>query len=90
MSENHHIPLPPETPAYNCAVCGAVSLNPENICKLQGVGTKADWCGSKGSMPPKYCHNRTHVHRHQCGNCGQTAINAKLLCEPAELAIPEG
>ncbi len=90
MNEIKHIPLPQDTPAYNCAECGAVSLNPHNICKLQGVGTKEDWCGSKGSMPPKYCKNRVNVDRHQCRNCGQTAINAQLLCEPVRLDISTG
>jgi hypothetical protein len=88
MNVNHHIPLPPEIPAYNCAVCGAATLNPETICELQGLGTRADWCGSKGAMPPKYCRNRSRVDRHQCVHCGQTALNAQLLCEPVKFAIP--
>ncbi len=88
MSEPNNTPMPPETHAYICAECGVVSLDPENICKVQGAGTKADWCGVKGTMPPKYCHNRTHVERYQCRNCGQTAINSRLLCEPEKLDIP--
>ena len=87
MNESNHIPLPKDTHAYICAQCGAVALDPENICEVQGTGTKADWCGGKGGMPPKYCHNRTHVERYQCRNCGQTAINARLLCEPEKLDI---
>ena len=88
MSETRHTPLPKDTPAYICAECGVVALDPGSICKVQGTGTKADWCGTKGSMPPKYCRNRTNVERHQCRNCGQTAINARLLCEPSKLGIP--
>jgi hypothetical protein len=90
MKAKHHIPVPKDTRACICAQCGAVALDPGNICKVQGAGTKADWCGTKGTMPPKYCQNRTHVDRYQCQNCGQTAINAKLLCEPVKLDIPGG
>ena len=87
MKEPNHIPLPQDTHAYICAECGVVALDPENICKVQGAGTKADWCGVKGAMPPKTCQNRTHVERYQCQNCGQTAINSRLLCEPEKLDI---
>ena len=89
MNETNHIPVPKDTRAYICADCGAVALDPGNLCNVQGTGTKADWCGVKGSMPPKHCQNRTHVDRHQCRNCGQTAINARLLCEPVKLDIPK-
>jgi hypothetical protein len=88
MNETKHIPLPKDTRAYICAECGVVALAPESICKVQGTGTKADWCGSKGSMPPKYCRNHKNVERHQCRNCGKTAINARLLCEPSKLDLP--
>ena len=90
MNEQNHIPLPKDTPAHNCAECGAVSLDPENICKVQGLGTKVDWCGGSGSMPPKHCKNRINIDRHQCRNCGQTAINAQLLCEPVKLDMVTG
>ncbi len=88
MNETKHIPVPKDTRAYICAQCGVVALDASNICEVQGTGTKADWCGGKGSMPPKYCRNRTNVDRHQCQNCGQTAINDKLLCNPVKLDIP--
>ena len=87
MNELQHIPVPKDTHAHICAQCGAASLDPGNICKVQGAGTKMDWCGGQGSMPPKHCQNRLHVDRHHCRNCGQTAINAKLLCEPVKLQI---
>ena len=87
MNELAHIPVPKDTRAYICANCGAVALDAGNICKVQGAGTKSDWCGGSGSLPPKHCQNRTNVERHQCRSCGQTAINAKLLCDPAELVV---
>jgi len=31
-----HISLPKETKAFICANCGAVSLSPNDICKVQG------------------------------------------------------
>jgi predicted RNA-binding Zn-ribbon protein involved in translation (DUF1610 family) len=87
MAEKTHIPVPKDTPAYMCANCGAVALDPKNICKVQGLGRKTDWCGVKGAMPPKSCHTKEHTDRWQCRNCGQTAVNRDLLCEPVRLAM---
>jgi predicted RNA-binding Zn-ribbon protein involved in translation (DUF1610 family) len=88
MTSKNHATVPKDTRAYICAECGVVALAAEHICNVQGTGTKADWCGVKGVMPPKHCQNRTNVDRHQCRNCGQTAISAELLCEPLKLEIP--
>jgi len=83
-----HIPLPRETKAFFCANCGAVSLSPNNICKVQGQGTKADWCGTKSIKPPSFCHNKKNTIRYQCRNCGQVAVHPELLCEPEKLPEP--
>jgi len=85
MAEKKHIPVPKDTPAYICANCGAVALDPNNICKTQGMGRKMDWCGVKGSMSPKSCHTKKHTERWQCRNCGQTSVNKDLLCKPGPL-----
>jgi predicted RNA-binding Zn-ribbon protein involved in translation (DUF1610 family) len=87
MADKKHIPVPKDTKAYICANCGAVSLDANNICKVQGMGKKADWCGVKGSKPPKNCHTKEHTERWQCRNCGQTSVNPALLCEPEKLEI---
>ncbi len=84
-----HVPLPKETPAFICANCGAVSLDREGICKVQGKGKKADWCGTRDPRPPKACHNRKHNHRWICDNCGKVSVNRELLCEPREMK-PQG
>jgi predicted RNA-binding Zn-ribbon protein involved in translation (DUF1610 family) len=85
MTQRQHVPVSKETPAYTCANCGALALDPNNICKVQGLGKKKDWCGIKGSLPPKSCHTHTHNDRWQCVKCGQTAVNPDLLCEPTKL-----
>ena len=87
MSDKKHIPVPKNTKAFICANCGAVSLDANNICKVQGMGMKSDWCGVKGSKPPKSCHTKDHTERWQCRNCGQTAVNPLLLCEPEKMEI---
>lgn len=89
MSEKKHVPVPKETPAFICANCGAVALDPANVCKVMGVGKKADWCGTRGIKPPAYCHNEVHNDRWQCQNCGQIAVNPELLCEPGKLERSE-
>ncbi|MBI4826245.1 MAG: hypothetical protein HY807_07465 [Nitrospirae bacterium] len=91
MSEEKkvHVPLPKETRAFVCANCGAVALDQNNICKVQGMVKKADWCGSAGVAPPSYCHNKVHTDRYQCKKCGKVAINSELLCEPQKLEIPK-
>lgn len=85
MANTNHIPAPKDTKAFICADCGAVSLDANNICNVQGKGKKGDWCGVKGSPPPKTCHTKEHTDRWQCENCGQTAVNPTLLCEPVKL-----
>jgi predicted RNA-binding Zn-ribbon protein involved in translation (DUF1610 family) len=87
MTKKEHEPVPKNTKAFICANCGAVALDANNICKVQGMGMKSDWCGSKGSKPPKTCQKKEHTDRWQCRNCGQTAVNSKLLCDPEKLEI---
>ena len=89
MAGKEHIPLPQDTKAFICEGCGAVSLDANNICKVQGKGKKSDWCGVKGSKPPKLCSTKEHTDRWQCQNCGQTAVNPILLCDPEKLDISE-
>ena len=85
-----HVTLPKETPAFFCANCGAVSLDPNKICKVQGKGTKADWCGIADPTPPRQCVNHVHNLRWRCGKCNKVSVNAELLCEPREMAKPKG
>jgi uncharacterized OB-fold protein len=86
MTSKKYIPLPKGTKAFICANCGAVSLDPHGICKIQGQGTKADWCGTKSPRPPSFCHNQKNNLRFRCLKCGQTSVNPELLCEPEELS----
>ena len=83
-----HVALPKETPAFFCAICGAVSLDPEKICQVQGRGTKADWCGVPDGNPPRPCENRVNNLRWVCAVCGKVSVNAELLCEPQEMPQP--
>lgn len=83
--KKEHVPLPKETQAFFCANCGAVSLDPGSICKVQGRGTKGDWCGTSDPPPPQSCHNRVNNVRWACDNCGKVSVNAELLCEPRPL-----
>ena len=89
MAEKKHITAPPETRVYFCANCGVVSRDPDKICKVQGMGTKADWCGIKGTKPPAFCHNKTKNDRWQCRKCRQTALSPELLCDPEMLVLSE-
>jgi len=89
MPDMEHIPLPKDTTAFVCADCGTVALSAGDICKVQGKVKKADWCGTPGSKPPKFCQNKAHNNRWQCRKCGQIAVNPKLLCEPEELQTSE-
>lgn len=88
ISKTKHIPMPKETAAFYCGNCGTVSLDQNNICNPAGRITKADWCGSKDLPPPKNCQNRVHNDRYACKNCGKSAINAALLCEPEKMPLP--
>ena len=87
--DTEHVPLPAETHAFICANCGAVSLSPEGVCKVQGRMTRGDWCGTKSIEPAKVCQNKIHNLRFKCGNCGRVAVDAGLLCEPEEMSAPD-
>lgn len=87
MTDKKHVPLPKETKAFICANCGAVALDANNICKVQGTGKKMDWCGTETTKPPTSCHNKVHNDRWQCRKCGQIAVNPALLCEPEKIDI---
>lgn len=87
MIAKKYYPVPVETPAFICADCGAVALSANNICKVQGIEKKEDWCGTKGAKPPKSCHTQTNNDRWQCRTCGQTAVNIELLCEPEKMDL---
>ena len=87
MTKNKAVTLPKITKAYTCANCGAVALDANNICKVEGRRTKSEWCGIKGSKPSKKCHNKVNNERWQCRNCGLTSVNSELLCEPEKLAL---
>lgn len=87
---NVHIPLPKNTPAFICAGCGAVALDQDSVCRAQGRGTKADWCGSASGAAPSFCRNAVHTERYQCKNCGQIAVNPGLLCNPEKIVPQAG
>lgn len=80
--------LPKETKAFICADCGVVSLAAGDICRVQGQGRKADWCGTSSLHPPAFCKRDVHEVRYVCGKCGQAAIHPELLCEPKEFRRP--
>jgi len=84
-----YVPLPKNTRAFICANCGGVSLHAEGICKVMGMGTKADWCGSPSLNPPQQCRNRVHTLRFKCKKCGKVSVNPELLCEPVEMEKPK-
>lgn len=81
-----HVPVPKNTPAFICANCGAVSLDRNGICKVQGKGTKADWCGTPTTAPPRKCVNHVNNLRFTCGNCGKVGVNPELLCNPEQMS----
>ena len=88
MSEEfkNHVPLPKSTPAFECVTCGAVSLNPNCVCKIMGKVTKADWCGTKSIASPKQCKNNVNTTRYVCQNCGRVSMNFELLCKPERIS----
>jgi predicted RNA-binding Zn-ribbon protein involved in translation (DUF1610 family) len=91
MSEEfkNHVPLPKNTPAFECADCGAVSLSPNCVCKIMGKVTKGDWCGTKSIASPKQCQKNVNTIRYICNKCGRVSMNFELLCEPKTLTSGE-
>jgi len=85
--QNNRVTMPLSTIAYKCALCGAVSLNEDAICEVQGKVKKGDWCGSKSIEMPLVCKNLKNNIRYKCKKCGRVAIDSDLLCEPEK--IPE-
>ncbi len=88
MSEkNKNLTMPLDTPAFKCALCGAVSLDQNAICEVQGRVKKGDWCGSESIEMPLMCTNLKNNSRYKCRKCGRVAINPELLCEPEKIPV---
>jgi predicted RNA-binding Zn-ribbon protein involved in translation (DUF1610 family) len=84
-----HVPMPLDTPAFKCALCGAVALSANSICQVQGKVKKGDWCGSPSIKMPLMCQNLKNTKRYVCKKCGRVAINPALLCEPEAVPLPK-
>jgi uncharacterized OB-fold protein len=84
----NHVPLPKDTPAFNCARCGVVSLNPRAICEIQGKVRKSDWCGSPSIKTEGTCKSLLNNIRYKCKKCGRISITPGLLCEPEKMPLP--
>ncbi len=89
IKKNIHAQLPASTKAYICAICGAVSLSSDGVCKVQGMGTKADWCGIEHTSPVGKCKHDKHNKRYKCTKCGQVSVNPELLCEPEKMSLEQ-
>ena len=74
--------LPPRTRAFICASCGAVSQDPDKICKVQGVGLKSDWCGTPHLKRINSCIEKRKFLTFECKNCKQVSTASNLLCNP--------
>jgi len=84
---DNNLCLPKNTKAFICADCGAVSLDPDKLCNIQGQGRKADWCGIPHLNSIKTCkENKKHL-RYQCKNCKQVSTDPKLLCHPVKIDL---
>lgn len=68
--------------------CGAVSLDPNRIRKMQGQGTKADWCGFPDNNPPGQCVNRRNNRRGVCAKFKQVSVNAEQPRETQKMPQP--
>jgi len=84
-----HVPLPSTTRAFVCALCGAVSLHSQGVCQVQGMATRADWCGTPSNAMAHQCKNHVHMIRYRCNKCGRVAVNPELLCEPVRMPLAE-
>lgn len=80
-----HPIMPLSTKVFVCADCGAVSLSPSDICRVQGKISKADWCGTKSDTAPQQCKNRLYLHRFSCNRCSRVSVNPEVLCEPVKM-----
>lgn len=80
-----HKTIPPTTKVFKCANCGALSLSPHNICRIQGLITKGDFCGTASMEPPRKCVNQKNNTRYKCIKCSRVAMNPEILCEPIKL-----
>ena len=82
--DNNHC-LPKNSTAFICAQCGAVGLDPDKLCKIQGQGIKADWCGIPHINALRTCKGNSCHIRYQCETCKQVSTDSQLLCNPVEI-----
>ena len=88
LNENQLL-LSPKTKAFICSRCGAVSLDREKLCEIQGMGSKADWCGIKHANTRMHCFSKQKHKRYRCKNCLQVALDPQLLCKPVVISDSE-
>lgn len=87
MADYHYenVTIPLDTKVFVCANCGPLSLSPNNICRVQGMVSKADFCGSESLESPQMCKNNINNLRFKCKKCNQVAVNPEILCEPIKM-----
>lgn len=85
MKKKIHTNFPLHSKVYQCANCGAVSLTSNNLCKVQGLIEKADFCGTKSVQSPKQCFNKKNTDRYVCTKCNRVAMNEEILCQPEKM-----
>ena len=87
MTDHLHgnVTIPHNTKVFVCANCGALSLSPSNICQVQGMISKADFCGSESFQTPSGCRNKVNNLRFKCNRCNRVAVNPEILCQPEKM-----
>jgi predicted RNA-binding Zn-ribbon protein involved in translation (DUF1610 family) len=86
MTDHHgNATIPSDTKVFVCANCGALALSPHNICKVQGMISKADFCGSESLEMAGGCKNQVHNLRFKCKKCNRVAVNPEILCQPIKM-----
>ena len=87
MVDHHHgnVTISPDTKVFVCANCGALALSPNDICKIQGMVSKADFCGCESLEMARGCKNQINNLRFRCNKCNRVAVNPEILCEPVKM-----
>ncbi len=66
---------------YKCGTCGVVTEDKDQICDIESLSGKEDYCSQNESFE-QMCDDMQDQADYVCSSCGRPSDNAKLLCSP--------
>ena len=66
---------------YKCGTCGVVTEDKDQICDIESISGKEEYCNHSESFD-QMCDDMQEHADFVCSSCGQPADSPELLCSP--------